>query len=110
MRRLREALKRTYYLRTVTSGKDSEGNTYPVWNQAEEIKAIIRHGSGRMDVAAYGERAKYMLGMQYDGNRSIRVGDGICVYVDPDADPDYRVVAVRGLTGDCFRVYDLEAT
>lgn len=109
MRRLRQSLKRTYYLRTVSTGKDSEGNTYPVWAQAVPIDAIIRHASGRMDVAAYGERAKYMLGMQYEGGEQIKEGDGICVYVEPTADPDYTVVAVRGLTEGTFRVCDLEA-
>lgn len=109
MRRLRQALKRPYSWRKATPAKDAEGNTYTAWGDPVEIDAIIRRASGKIAAAQYGERLAYVCKMQYDGAEPIAEGDGICVYVSGDHDPDYRVTAVKGLTEDAFRVYDLEA-
>lgn len=108
MRRLRKALKRTYYWRKCNREKDDEGNTYFTYNNPEEISAIIRHASGRADVAQYGEKLGYILKMQYEDGENIAVDDGVCVYVDKDSEPDYKVVDVKGLTDDAFKVYTLE--
>lgn len=109
MRRMRQALKRTYSLRKATSTKDSEGSTYPTYATAVPISAIIRHASGRTDAAQYGERLNSILKMQYEGDEDISLGDGICVFVSGEQNPDYTVVAIRGLTEDTFTVYELEA-
>ena len=109
MRRMRQHLKRTYYLRSATSTKDSEGSTFPTYASAVSIDAIIRHASNRLDVAQYGERMNNILKMQYEGDATIKPGDGICVNVDATDEPDYIVVSVKGLTEDTFKVYDLEA-
>lgn len=109
MRRMRQTLKRTYYLRTATSTKDSEGSTYPTYAAAVAIEAIIRHASTRMDVAQYGERMNNILKMQYEGSTAISPGDGICVFVAKTSEPDYIVKSVKGLTEDTFKVYELEA-
>ena len=111
MRRMRQALKRTYYLRKATPTKDSEGSTYPVYGEAQAIKAIIRHASGRMDVAQYGERLALILKMQYEDFDTVPIecGDGLCVYVGASDEPDYTVKAVKGLTEDTFKTYELEA-
>lgn len=109
MRRLRQNLKRVYHWRKATPAKDDEGNTYTEWAEAVEISAIIRHASGRIAAAQYGERLAYICKMQYDGTEPIAAGDGLCVNVPADHDPDYRVTAVKGYTEDAFRVYELEA-
>ena len=109
MRRLRQSLKRVYRWRKATPSKDAEGNTYTAWGDPVEIDAIIRRASGKIAAAQYGERLQYICKMQYDGAEPIAEGDGICVYVSGDQDPDYRVTAVKGLTEDAFRVYELEA-
>ena len=108
MRRLRQALKRTYYLKKPTSTKDSEGNTYKTYSNAVEISAIIRHANRSLDTAQYGERIIDVLKMQYDGSVQIDEGDGICVFVSSDSDPDYEVKSCKGLTEDAFKVYTLE--
>lgn len=108
MRRMRQALKRKYYLRKPTSTKDSEGNTYKTYGSATEIEAIIRHKSRFLDTAQYGERISDVLSMQYEGTTAISEGDGICVFVSSDSDPDYEVKSCKGLTEDAFKVYTLE--
>ena len=109
MRRMRQTLKSTYYLRKATETKDSEGSTYKTWGNAEEIQAIIRHISDTERIAQYGERADSMLKMQYEGSTSIKIGDGVCVYVESTSDPDYIVKFIHGLTPNAFKVYGLEA-
>lgn len=108
MRRLRQNLKRTYVWKKGTPAKDEEGSTYTEWGEPVEIKAIIRTASGGVSAAQYGERLSYYCKMQYDGSEPIAEGDGICVHVPPDRDPDYRVTSAKGLTDDAFHVYELE--
>lgn len=109
MRRMRQHLKSTFYLRKAVTTKDAEGNTFSSWDDPISIRAIIRHASGQMDVAQYGQRLSYILKMQYEDSESIQEGDGICVYVGANDDPDYKVISVKGLTGDTFNTYALEA-
>lgn len=109
MRRLRQSLKRTYYVRKYASTKNAEGSTCPAWGDAVEIKAIIRNASGKLAVEQYGERLSGVLKMQYEGKEPIGLQDGICVHVPPESDPDYQVVAVKYMTDNAFRVYELEA-
>ena len=33
--------------------------------------------------------------MLYDGAESINEGDGICVYVSKDSEPDYKVISIK---------------
>ena len=70
---------------------------------------LLAGPSGKIAAAQYGERLQYICKMQYDGAEPIAEGDGICVYVSGDQDPDYRVTAVKGLTEDAFHAYELEA-
>lgn len=109
MRRIRQNLKRTYYLRPYIHQKGQEGNTFHEYGNAIEIQAVIRHASGKLDVAEYGERARYILHMQYEGDTEIRLGDGVCVFNTPAEHPDYQVVKVHGFTEDAFKAVDLEA-
>ena len=109
MRRPRQSLNRVSHGRKATPPKHAEGNTYTAWGDPVEIDAIIRRASGKIAAAQYGERLAYVCKMQYDGAEPIAEGDGICVYVSGDQDPDYRVTAVKGLTEDAFHAYELEA-
>lgn len=109
MRRMRQAEKRDYTLKKASAAKNSEGNSYTQWGNGTTIQAIIRHASRALDTAAYGQHVLDVLKMQYEGTESITEGDGICVFVDAQSDPDYRVTSKKGLTEDTFRVFTLEA-
>ena len=36
-----------------------------------------------------------MLNMLYDGPQELREGDGMCVYVSKDSNPDYKVISIK---------------
>lgn len=108
MRRMRQALKRDYTLKKPVVVKDAEGNTSINFTNATAIQAIIRHASRMLDTAQYGEHLLDILKMQYEGAVEIAEGDGVCVFVDANADPDYRITSCKGITDDVFHVYTLE--
>ena len=109
MRRMRQALKRPYTLKKATATKNSEGNSYNTWGSPTTIDAIIRHASRSLDTAQYGQHVLDILKMQYEGDEVIHEGDGVCVFVNANSDPDYKVTSAKGLTEDTFNVYTLEA-
>ena len=77
--------KKTYYLKRKTLIEDNEGGKYPGYlEKSIEIQAEI-----------YGERLNYILNMLYDEDTEIVEGDGICVYVSKDNEPDYKVISIK---------------
>ena len=88
--------KKSYYLKRKTLIEDkNEGGKYPGYSEAVEINANISPASGKLQVEIYGERLNYILNMLYDGRESINEGDGICVYVSKDNEPDYKVISIK---------------
>lgn len=109
MRRMRQNLKHPVYLRRAVTIKDDEGNTYHQYSAPIELMVIARHAAHDADAAQYGERLTGIIKMQYEGNETISLYDGVCVNVAPTDAPDYIVKGIKGLTPDTFRVYTLEA-
>lgn len=87
--------KKIYYLKKKTVIEDNEGGKYPGYSEAVEINANISPASGKLQAEIYGERLNYILNMLYDGRESINEGDGICVYVSKDNEPDYKVISIK---------------
>lgn len=87
--------KKTYYLKRKTVIKDNEGGKYPGYSEPIEIQANIYPASGRLQAEIYGERLNYILNMLYDGSKTLKEGDGICVYVSKESEPDYKVISVK---------------
>lgn len=87
--------KKTYYLRKKTIIEDNEGGKYPGYSESIEIQSNIGPASGKLQAEIYGERLNYILNMLYDGPQTINEGDGICVYVSKDSDPDYKVISIK---------------
>ena len=87
--------KKIYYLKKKTVIEDNEGGKYPGYSEAVEINANISPASGKLQAEIYGERLNYILNMLYDGRESINEGDGICVYVSKDSEPDYKVISIK---------------
>lgn len=65
------------------------------WGEAIEFEAIIWQASGVVQAAQYGERLTYIKNMEYQGDEDIKENDGICIYVEGDKDPDYRVLSIN---------------
>lgn len=87
--------KKTYYIKRKTVIEDNEGGKYPGYSESIEIQANVYPASGKLQAEIYGERLNYILNMLYDGTESINEGDGICVYVPKDNEPDYKVISIK---------------
>ena len=87
--------KKTYWLKKKTTIEDDEGNMYADYSEPIEIKANIYPTSGKLQAEIYGERLNYIQNMLYDGSEKLKEGDGICVYVDKNNKPDYKLISIK---------------
>lgn len=94
-RRMRRSLIQTYYLRRRTTAKNAEGGDVVVWSAPVGLEAVVWPASGRVQAQMYGERLKYIKNMEYSGDEPVQEGDGICVFVDAESDPDYEIKSIK---------------
>lgn len=88
--------KKTYYLKRKEVINDGEGGKYEDFsNSSIEIKANIWPATGELQAQIYGEKLKYINNMLYDGSIDLNEGDGICVYVDKESKPDYKIISIK---------------
>lgn len=88
--------KKTYYLKKKIIIEDNEGGKYEDFEkEGLEIKANISPASGKLQAEIYGVRLNYILNMLYDGPVELVEGDGICVYVSKDSEPDYKIISIK---------------
>lgn len=87
--------KKIYYLKRKTVIEDNEGGKYPGYSEPIEIQANIYPASGKLQAEIYGERLNYILNMLYDGLETLKEGDGMCVYVSKESEPDYKVISIK---------------
>jgi len=92
---LRVKNKKTYYLKKKTIIEDNEGGKYPGYSEPIEIKANISPANGKLQAVIYGLRLIYILNLVYDGSVQLVEGDGICVYVSKDSEPDYKIISIK---------------
>lgn len=88
--------KKIYYLKRKVVMEDDECNKYTDYSEiAIEVKANISPANGRIQSQVYGDRLNYILNMLFDGDEEIIEGDGICVFVNKDSYPDYKVISIK---------------
>lgn len=76
--------------------KEPDGTTYEEMDPIGHIiRANVQPAGGRTLIEMYGERLAYMLTAYAESDTDILEADGVCVYVAPDKEPDYKVVAIR---------------
>lgn len=90
--------KKVYWLKKKITTEDNEGNVYADYSESIEIKANIYPASGKLQAEIYGERLNYIFNMLYDGQEKLNEGDGICVFVDKDSKPDYKIISIKPYT------------
>lgn len=105
--RTRRSLQRTVWLRKRSTSRTNEGASVESWGEAQALTATVWQASGRVQAEMYGERLTYIKMMEYEGDEAISVNDGICVDVDGDTVPDYKVIAAN--TDHSPKLYTLEA-
>lgn len=87
------------YLRNVTVKKPRPGyggNAFEATGQA--LQAVVQPMSGDMTAKVYGLEPSQMRRMLCPLPAEIQMGDGVCVDVAADADPDFRVVYAAAWT------------
>lgn len=87
--------KKNYWLKKKITTEDNEGNVYADYSEPIEIKANIYPASGKLQAEIYGERLNYIFNMLYGGPEKLNEGDGICVFVDKDSKPDYKIISIK---------------
>lgn len=65
------------------------------YEAAVSIEAAIWAAGGKVQAEMYGERLTYIKNMHYEGTEPMKEGDGICVDVDPEAVPDYKIISIN---------------
>ena len=112
MRIKRERLKQIYHRKAV-SKKDKEGNSYLEYETATTAMAEIWPAGGKIQAEIYGQRLAYIRNCRIDGKyavvgmpdgkvfysledgKDVIEGDGICLNVSSDAEPDYRIISIK---------------
>lgn len=93
--RLRQCRMKRYYLKKYQSEKDEEGNIISSFSSPVEIHAEIWPAGGQLQAQIYGARLQYILNMNFQGDTEINERDGICVHVNSENSPDYRVISIK---------------
>lgn len=111
MRLKRNRLKQ-YCLRPAEAKKDNEGNSYLEYGEAKPVTAEIWPAGGKLQAEMYGQKLSYIRNCRIDGaytvetdekghvsyllgSQPFREGDGFCVYVPGESDPDYKIIVIR---------------
>ena len=94
--RLRQRDLKTYTVKKHGTFKEPDGTKYTGYEkEGKEIKAKTQPAGGKMLSEMYGLRLAYMLTMYCENSTELSENEGICVYVESDGDPDYKIVAIR---------------
>lgn len=110
--RLRRSRLKTYNHRKAVTERDSEGCPVVSYGYPTQFEAEMWAAGGKLQAEMYGIRlpnirnlriqGKYkeitvdgVLYFEMENGPRITVNDGICLNVPPEADPDYRVIAIR---------------
>lgn len=97
--RLRERDLKTVYLKKNEEKDDGRGNiTNSYSDEATKLKMTVQSAGGQLAASIYGERLPYIKSCKYQGDL-IKEGqnekDGICIYVDKEKDPDFKIIAIQ---------------
>lgn len=111
--RLKQSRLKTYYHRKRTVQKNNEGSTYEEYGAASSFLGESWPASGKVQAQQYGQRLGYIRNLKIDGAYTIKSDengklhyvlengtdlmelDGICLFADGAADPDYKIVAIK---------------
>ena len=101
----------TAFHKSAISKKDQEGGSYVEYGIATPFSAEEWPGGGKLQASMYGMRLPNIRNLRIDGKYRetresgklvysftngmvITVGDGICLFVSPESNPDYQIVAI----------------
>lgn len=96
--RLKESDLTTVYLKVPQNTQDDEGYSVAGWSDSKAIKMNVQSAGGTVNAQLYGKDIKYIKACKYQGDElseSHGEGFGICLYVDKDDDPDYKITSIQ---------------
>lgn len=110
--RLKRSKIQSLSLRKAETVKDGEGGTYVAYAAAVPFQGEHWPAGGKLQAEKYGQRLNYIRNINVSGRHAVltnakgqqsfqvggamfREGDGVCIYVGPDAEPDYRIIAIK---------------
>lgn len=96
--RLKESDLTTVYLKEPVNTQDDEGYSIKRWGNPKEIRMNVQSAGGTVNAQLYGRDIKYIKSCKYQGtelSESHGEGFGVCLYVDKDEDPDYKITAIQ---------------
>lgn len=88
----------TVYLRRATITQDEEFNDVIAWESPIALEMNVQSASGAVNATIYGSELSSMKSCKYQGNELKEGRDensGICLYVDKDSDPDYKIKSIQ---------------
>lgn len=104
---------RKYYHKSREVLRDAECATSTQYVKLTEFQGEVWAASGKIQAEIYGEKLSYIRNVRIDGKYVITTdrkgivhyvypsgldiveNDGICLYVDADEEPDYKIVSVK---------------
>lgn len=110
--RLKQSRLKIYHHRQAVPKKDKEGSSYVEFGSAMPFRAEEWPAGGKVQAEMYGLRLPSIrnlriegdytevssgvcrIGYQIEGGPLFCAGDGICLFVPPDAEPDYKIIAI----------------
>lgn len=106
--------KRDCYLKRKVVVKGEDGEKYAVFtDEAVKISVTVCSGGGQMQDVQMGNVQQWQKKLLYDEpytvtvengvetywfretEYSMAVGDGVCIYANPEQPPDYRIIAIH---------------
>jgi len=88
----------TVYLRRAMITQDEEFNDVIAWESPIAFEMNVQPGSGSVNATLYGAKLSSMKSCKYQGDELKEGRDensGICLYVDKDSNPDYRIKSIQ---------------
>ncbi|MGN8065711.1 hypothetical protein ACTCUF_04130 [Lactococcus lactis] len=88
----------TVYLRRAMITQDEEFNDVIAWGSPVALEMNVQSASGAVNATIYGSKLSSMKSCKYQGNELKEGRDensGICLYVDKDSDPDYKIKSIQ---------------
>ena len=111
--RMKRSRMKQYSLRPAETKKDKEQATYTEYGEPVSFCGEVWPAGGKLQAELYGNRLSYIRNVKIGGDYVIttdRTGkehyvypsglevvenDGLCLYVDSDANPDYKIISIK---------------
>lgn len=93
----------TVYLKRIdpNNTQDEEGNDQVNYLAPIALEMNAQSASGAVNATIYGSKLSSMKACKYQGNELKEGRDensGICLYVDKDSNPDYRIKSIQAFS------------